>query len=658
MNLSKIQDKKIVSVKKPPSNSVLYPQLELSLRKSTARNNHQPSGSHKKSLIKEICQEMLINGNIDSYVNFFYLTHTTENPDEPNDNTTNRSNEIKEKNTKVLNKNLEDEEEEDEEDEERKFYEIKTYNEDKIKGTVTDLSKNNNVLSTDNLFNFNSLYVKIEECERTGNALDGYSSKKNLAEYFGRLNNWNEAINYYQKAYDSITLLKNKVELHMEAIYNIGNAYEKNNQIVKALAYYTKCRELSIDERNKNFELLASKKIVKLRLIIANKLDRKKKYEKEIEHFKKCIKIIKESYNDQDEINAISFRLGEAYYNNEELDKAITLFEEFINNADDSPKNLSNKRLAHASIADCYVSKNDLDKAIEHLEKFISFSTKDLKQKQAQIEALNKLGIIYNKRGEYKKAVVCFEKHFQLLNAIKEETANQSTKLDKSTSKKKSTTALSSLSQEKLMSGTKEENENSEENEMFNSKKISDSLDPLAVKESRSNLSSEAGNKNGIRENSKRFNEALIQMGVAKADNELKRFFTWIQKSDAPSLKSLLQWKANRSIIEYIDDDSILLNNNEKDTEDLLQDHHMNIEQQKSFEITENENNNNETENEIANETNHNETENENNSNNNENVNTSENENNNNNNNDTSNEAANENNNELENETNSDNKMK
>jgi len=54
-------------------------------------------------------------------------------------------------------------------------------------------------------------------------------------------------------------------------------------------------------------------------------LDKKKKYEKEIEHYKKCIKIIKESYNDQNEINAISFRLGTAYYNNNELDKAITV---------------------------------------------------------------------------------------------------------------------------------------------------------------------------------------------------------------------------------------------------------------------------------------------------------------------------------------------
>ena len=65
--------------------------------------------------------------------------------------------------------------------------------------------------------------------------MDGYSAKKNLAEYFGRLNKWNEAINYYQKAYDSIILLKNKIELHMEAIYNIGNAYEKNSNI---LFYY------------------------------------------------------------------------------------------------------------------------------------------------------------------------------------------------------------------------------------------------------------------------------------------------------------------------------------------------------------------------------------------------------------------------------------
>jgi len=70
--------------------------------------------------------------------------------------------------------------------------------------------------------------------------LDGYSAKKNLAEYFGRLNKWNEAINYYQKAYDSIILLKNKIELHMEAIYNIGNAYEKNSNILFYYLYINK----------------------------------------------------------------------------------------------------------------------------------------------------------------------------------------------------------------------------------------------------------------------------------------------------------------------------------------------------------------------------------------------------------------------------------
>jgi len=55
-------------------------------------------------------------------------------------------------------------------------------------------------------------------------------------------------------------------------------------------------------------------------------LDKKKKYEKEIEHYKKCINIIKESYNDKDEINTISFRLGTAYYKNNNLDKAITVY--------------------------------------------------------------------------------------------------------------------------------------------------------------------------------------------------------------------------------------------------------------------------------------------------------------------------------------------
>jgi len=127
---------------------------------------------------------MLINGNIDSYVNFFYLTHTTENPDEPNNKAVNKPNEIKEKNKKMVNKILEEEEEEDDEDEERKYYEIKTFNEDKINGTATDLSKNNNILSTNNLFNFNTLYVNIEECERTGINMQIFLiNNKNKIEY-------------------------------------------------------------------------------------------------------------------------------------------------------------------------------------------------------------------------------------------------------------------------------------------------------------------------------------------------------------------------------------------------------------------------------------------------------------------------------------------
>jgi len=48
MNLNKIQNKKIISLKKPPSQKVLNPEFEQFQKQTTVRGYYQPSGSHKK----------------------------------------------------------------------------------------------------------------------------------------------------------------------------------------------------------------------------------------------------------------------------------------------------------------------------------------------------------------------------------------------------------------------------------------------------------------------------------------------------------------------------------------------------------------------------------------------------------------------------------
>jgi len=48
MNLGKIQNKRIISLKRPQSQQVLNPELELYSKQLKARNNYQPSGNHKK----------------------------------------------------------------------------------------------------------------------------------------------------------------------------------------------------------------------------------------------------------------------------------------------------------------------------------------------------------------------------------------------------------------------------------------------------------------------------------------------------------------------------------------------------------------------------------------------------------------------------------
>jgi len=48
MNLSKIKNKTIISMKRPPNQRVLNPEIAQFARQTTVRGYYKPSGSHKK----------------------------------------------------------------------------------------------------------------------------------------------------------------------------------------------------------------------------------------------------------------------------------------------------------------------------------------------------------------------------------------------------------------------------------------------------------------------------------------------------------------------------------------------------------------------------------------------------------------------------------
>ena len=317
----------------------------------------------------QLCVEILSGGFVQSYVDFFYLTHRPDPNPEPNAGGAGG---------------------------------------DGAGGArEINVPPDDMVVIKDNL-------TTAEKARRQGETATVYKCYNNLAQYFQQVNDPKTGVYFYEKCLE-IARLTSDVRGEMEANHNLGRAHEALGKMQEAIDLHERHLELAKGSMSEEQEKKAAVELVKVYLRRAEELEGQKEYRGAVAFHEKCLRSagIAEDRVAEGQAN---YRLDRAHGLLDDPEKAIGHLEEYI----EISRQLGDEEgegAGRAALAAAYQSLQNTGAAIKQLEGFLRIARQTHNQ-QAEAEACCNLGVIYNRGGEFQKAVQYFEKNFEIARSI------------------------------------------------------------------------------------------------------------------------------------------------------------------------------------------------------------------------------------------------
>ncbi|KAI8922795.1 hypothetical protein BC831DRAFT_498936 [Entophlyctis helioformis] len=423
-------------------------------------------------------------------------------------------------------------------------------------------------VSRDMLGQLKVLLTIAEDSQRSGTAKAIYESKKNLAQFFTRSVNYDIAITYFKEALETARRMQNEYAIEVEATRNLGVALEGAGKVHEALEYFETSRSLALERNNVDGEMMASQSLVNVHVAIAEKFENAGDYEQAIQHFTKCLEFLKHGANDERSICDIEFRLGKAHKEIGKIEVAIKYLESFV--AKSATMGDKNKEgWAHATLAACYDISGNPQLAASYLQQFVSIAESDPRQRLAESQACNQLGMLYNKLGEFDMAVTYFERHFRLMTDIAKEDALVAAEESAAAAANSGGGTVSGVGGADGDGASDDMSVASHARDRTNIGAVGGS-DPAAV--GHAGAASGSGGLAAVAhapvakdfgpKSSKgslvRFGAAQAQLGISRGNAQMALFFETVV--DPNGLGPLLQWKAERSFGAYVPQRSGMIN--------------------------------------------------------------------------------------------------
>ncbi|UJR36572.1 hypothetical protein I4U23_029291 [Adineta vaga] len=247
---------------------------------------------------------------------------------------------------------------------------------------------------------------KAEEAERRCQYSNMYHNYLELAAYFLKSDDRWLSDYFYEKSLNvAQTYSQFDPQLAAEAHLNVGLAYERRGDLMKALHSFIKYRELSED-----FEQLRTDASIQLTRLYMKLAQRRT----DMQSLQYVIKAYEASAQTGDKKveNETSYKLGQAFLEHGDVDSALKYLHRYYDYCEDMNDD-EGFGLASEALAICYQKKSNVEKSTEYLTKYLQ----KVSDKEGDIQyarACSALGFIHNTLGQYDAGIQSLSKAYSI----------------------------------------------------------------------------------------------------------------------------------------------------------------------------------------------------------------------------------------------------
>ncbi|KAL1503767.1 hypothetical protein AB1Y20_012235 [Prymnesium parvum] len=313
---------------------------------------------------QNLCIDILVNGHVQAYVDFFYLTHRPESvhaADEPS--------------TAQLG----------------------------IPPAKLPFVK-----------------VQLAEAEtarRRGDTGAVFTAYEQLAAFFTDLSDQRTAIYFWEKCLE-ISQLTSDVAGETKTTLALGVAHERSGDTVAAVRHYEKLLRLAQSSGDQSGEQHANERLVLAFQAIATEKEEAKESALALSYREKCLEASR-ACGDVAKESKAQFELGQAHEQLGDVDhlkKAVYHYEQHLALAE-TAGDTEAQGAACFALAHVHQRLQNGEASLQNLQKFSQLAQSSGKV-SAQAEACCSLGVLYNQQGDYVSAVQYLERFFELARSV------------------------------------------------------------------------------------------------------------------------------------------------------------------------------------------------------------------------------------------------
>jgi len=313
---------------------------------------------------QQLCIDLLMVGCVQSFVDFFYITHRKL---APNDNNSSVETESK------------------------------------------DLD-----LPEDTLIFLKETLESAESARRASQYQVCFEAYNNLAEYFEKVPDLKGAMYFYKRCADVATEVDAR-ESMSKAFLNLGACEERSSNWQIAMEYHERALQIATSADSLPLQIKAASRLTQVYQVLAENCEKEGRDSEATALYERC-KDCAQLSKDATLEGTACHKLGLSKYKTGHFEAAVELQKQYLDICRVQDDRIG-ESAARGALAQAYEAMGVAQEAIKQLENLLNVAS-EAGELKAQASACLNLGILYNGRGDHEKSVELLEQHFDLARQI------------------------------------------------------------------------------------------------------------------------------------------------------------------------------------------------------------------------------------------------